>query len=307
MEDYFLPNFTQAPNYFFDVLLNQLSSTEVHVMCAIIRKTYGWHKAEDKISFSQLTKATGLALSTVQNAIKKLVDKGIVVSKIVEGVRAYSFIVNKENEVTSKESLLDEEQNNSYIPNPGIDTVQNNSYIPESGMGVYRIPVTPPLPSNGNTERTAFLNKDSKIKEPIAGFLDKVFFNFSTCEFENGDEVVPIFVELFEKRIESFGSSMSEVYQKACETIIRRKNTRHEVKKHGKWLYNFFLDASFGNVFKYGATNAIEKKNFETNYELFCSLKDFSNMRVDKRFLIVKSKEYSFYSSPEIFREALSV
>lgn len=93
-EDFFIPNFTEMPNYFFDELLPNLSSIEIHVLCAIIKKTYGGHKAEDQISFSQLTKATGLALSTVQKAIKQLVDKGIIVSKIIDGVRAYSLILD---------------------------------------------------------------------------------------------------------------------------------------------------------------------------------------------------------------------
>ncbi len=303
-EEFFVPNFTQAPNYFFDELLKELSSTEVHVMCAIIRKTYGWHKAEDRISFSQLTQATGLALSTVQNAIKKLVEKGIIVSKIVNGIRAYSFIVKKENEVTNKESLRDQQQNNSYIPNAGIDTVQNNSYIPESGIGVYRIPVTPPLPLNGNTERTAFLNKDSKIKEPNAGFFDDVFFDFEKGEFHMSPEQEAKYEELYEKRIKSLGLDMTQIYQKACKKIIERRNTDSEVKKPGVWLDRYFRDASYGDVFKYGAQSKEEKKNFESNYEYWCSLPHYTDMRVSGRFLLVNNKEYNFYSAPEIFKEA---
>lgn len=303
-EDFFVPNFTQTPNYFFDELLKELSSTEVHVMCAIIRKTYGWHKAEDKISFSQLTQATGLALSTVQNAIKKLVDKGIVVSKIVDGIRAYSFIVNKENEVTSKDSLLENEQNNSYIPDNGIDTVQNNSYIPDSGIGVYRIPVTPPLPFSGNTERTTFLKKDSKIN-PLAGFLDKIYFDYDTNNFVGTEELNKYVVDEYLERIQHFGLDAQEIYNKACVDFVRRKNTRHEVKKAGIWLLSLFRDASFGDVYKYGATSQVEKNNFKVNYELYCSFPHFRDFRLEqRRFLIVKGKEYSFYSSPEIFREA---
>ncbi len=319
MEEYFLPNFTQAPNYFFDVLLNQLSSTEVHVMCAIIRKTYGWHKAEDKISFSQLTQATNLALSTVQSAIKKLIDKGIVVSRIVDGVRAYSFLVEKktlESQSTSKEPLPakseqnateDKQQNNSYIPNNGIDNAQNNSYIPASGMEVYRIPVTPPLPESGNTERTAEkkeLKKGLGLLADRAGFFDAVSFDFDKKVFDMTQEHEDKYTELYKKKIESLGLNMTEIYQDACKRVVERQNTNREVKNFGKWLDNFFKDASFGNVFKRGAQNKAEQKNFETNYELFCSLEHYKDMKVSGIFLIVKGKEYNFYSAPEIFKEA---
>jgi phage replication O-like protein O len=311
MEDYFLPNFTQAPNYFFDVLLNQLSSTEVHVMCAIIRKTYGWHKAEDKISFSQLTKATGLALSTVQNAIKKLVDKGIVVSKIVEGVRAYSFLVEKktlESQSASKEPLPENEQNKSYIPNNGIDTVQNNSYIPDSGMGVYRIPVTPPLPLNGNTERNGFLNNSKKsAREAGAASLQKIGFDYEAGVFSNAEAVKEEFEGKYKQRLEARGMFMEDVYFDACDLI--KKGLK--VERYGSFLESFYRDRAFPWIRnemkkKHEATLTAEQiKQGRENYEFYCTLPYNKLLEFRDLHIKVKNRDYEcyVYANPEEFKK----
>jgi len=308
MEDYFLPNFTQAPNYFFDVLLNQLSSTEVHVMCAIIRKTYGWHKAEDKISFSQLTKATGLALSTVQNAIKKLVDKGIVVSKIVDGIRAYSFIVNKEHTVTSKEFLPDEQQNNSYIPNGGIDNVQNNSYIPDSGIEVYRIPVTPPyrIPVT-HKERLQIKEKTASTREAGAASLQKIGFDSVAGVFTNAEAVKEEFESKYKERLEARGMFMEDVYFDACDLI--KKGLK--VERYGSFLESFYRDRAFPWIRnemkkKHEATLTAEQiKQGRENYEFYCSLPYNKLLEFRDLHIKVKNRDYEcyVYANPEEFKK----
>src|SRR2546427_11455404 len=76
------PNFTQVPDEFFDFLLPRLSGAEIKVLLYIMRRTFGWKKASDDISFSQicegittregdvLDEGTGLSKSTAQVAIK---------------------------------------------------------------------------------------------------------------------------------------------------------------------------------------------------------------------------------------------
>lgn len=297
MEDYFLPNFTQAPNYFFDVLLNQLSSTEVHVMCAIIRKTYGWHKAEDKISFSQLTKATGLALSTVQNAIKKLVDKGIVVSKIVEGVRAYSFLVEKktlESQSASKEPLPENEQNNSYIP--------------ESGMGVYRIPVTPPYRQTvTQKEPLGIKEKTASTREAGAASLQKIGFDSVAGVFTNADAMREEFESKYKERLEARGMYMEDIYFDACDLI--KKGLK--VERYGNFLESFYRDRAFPWI-----RNANKKKHEETltaeqikqgreNYEFYCSLPYNKLLEFRDLHIKVKNRDYEcyVYANPEEFKK----
>jgi phage replication O-like protein O len=86
------PNYTQVPDELFDELLADLSGAEVKVLLYIIRRTFGFKKESDAISFNQicsgitsrrgqvLDRGTGLSKSTAQIALKSLVDKNIVVA-----------------------------------------------------------------------------------------------------------------------------------------------------------------------------------------------------------------------------------
>lgn len=50
------PNYTPVPDDFFDVLLAELTDVEVRVLLYIIRRTYGFKKAADDISLSQIVR-----------------------------------------------------------------------------------------------------------------------------------------------------------------------------------------------------------------------------------------------------------
>jgi phage replication O-like protein O len=73
------PNYTQAPNAFFDVLVVEIDKlAELKVTLAIIRATFGWHKDEDELSFSQLEERTGLSRQSVSDGIASALDRGYV-------------------------------------------------------------------------------------------------------------------------------------------------------------------------------------------------------------------------------------
>ena len=56
------------------------SAYEIRILWVIWRKTYGWHKKEDQISFTQFEKATGLHRRHVQRTLKRLMERNIVAS-----------------------------------------------------------------------------------------------------------------------------------------------------------------------------------------------------------------------------------
>ena len=56
----------------------QLSGYESRVLWAIFRKTYGWHKKEDRISLSQFQVLTGLPLPKISNTLNRLVLRKMV-------------------------------------------------------------------------------------------------------------------------------------------------------------------------------------------------------------------------------------
>jgi phage replication O-like protein O len=70
--------FTRIPNIFLDEYSRDLSCAELRVMQVILRKTYGWRKDTDAISFSQFEELTGLGRKAIAKAIKALEQDGYI-------------------------------------------------------------------------------------------------------------------------------------------------------------------------------------------------------------------------------------
>ena len=67
-----VPNYTQIPNVIFDHWMKVLNPSEFTILMCLCRKTFGWHKASDRISKNQLMKATGLSKITIQSSLESL-------------------------------------------------------------------------------------------------------------------------------------------------------------------------------------------------------------------------------------------
>ncbi len=316
-------NYDMNPRSWTRKEMRKMSGNTWKVLCLVGTFTIGFQRREAKISLSLMEDYCGMCRKTCIKSAKELVEMGLITHEIIDGISVYGVVFEddldneKLNNAYKKEKKIaesgfnEENQENNTSVNSTLDEVQE---ISTSGnitlaKGVTSVNFTPEGSVNSAQNIDGLLSKrKSAIYRGLnAGFLDKIYFDFETKNFVNTEELNKYVVDEYLQRIHHFNIDPQDVYDKACKNIVERVNTRNEVKKAGVWLLSLFRDASYGNVYKYGATNAIEKKNFETNYELFCSLKDFSNMRVDKRFLIVNGKEYNFYSSPEMFKEALSV
>jgi hypothetical protein len=84
------PRFTPIPDEFLDHQLADLTSAEAKVMLFLFRKTYGYRKSGDRVSFAQLQRGTvaadgtiidrgtGLSKATVWRALKGLQQKGLI-------------------------------------------------------------------------------------------------------------------------------------------------------------------------------------------------------------------------------------
>lgn len=91
-QGFFAPKYTQVPDELFDKLMSHLSGAELKVLLYIMRRTFGFKKDFDNISLRQicngittkegetLDKGTGLSLSTVQVALKGLIEKNCVIT-----------------------------------------------------------------------------------------------------------------------------------------------------------------------------------------------------------------------------------
>ncbi len=87
------PNTTAVPDEFFDVLAPNLSEAELRVTLYIIRRTFGFKKVADPISFSQfltgITTHDGRVLDSgcgvrsrghLSKSLKSLIEKGVIVA-----------------------------------------------------------------------------------------------------------------------------------------------------------------------------------------------------------------------------------
>lgn len=94
-----MKGYTSIPNEFFDDVLSEVKSlSELKVLLAIFRKTYGWvshidpntgqpvFKEEDAISMSQFAKLTGLSTPSCVDGVKRAMEDGYI-----ERVREGSF------------------------------------------------------------------------------------------------------------------------------------------------------------------------------------------------------------------------
>jgi len=102
------PNYTQIPNIFFDEIMATLNGGETKVMLAIMRKTFGWQKKKDKISYSQIQEMTGLARQSISDAFKGLLEKDLIECHVNKQSHSYSVkLFDQSINQTSPESRPD--------------------------------------------------------------------------------------------------------------------------------------------------------------------------------------------------------
>jgi hypothetical protein len=86
------PNYTQVPDDVFDILLPELTESELKVLLYIIRRTFGFKKDADTISLKQmvegirtrdgrqLDRGAGVSKTSAVRGVTGLVEKGIIVA-----------------------------------------------------------------------------------------------------------------------------------------------------------------------------------------------------------------------------------
>ena len=98
------PNYTQTPNAFFDEHLPEMGFAELKVVCFAMRKTFGWHKEDDRISLSQFVKGTGLSKRGVIDGIEAAMQRGVMHRKKDGQSYRYSLAVSsRSGEAASQE------------------------------------------------------------------------------------------------------------------------------------------------------------------------------------------------------------
>jgi len=109
MDKKLIPNSTQIPNIINDFLIPQLPEAETRIILYICRRTFGFHKEEDQIAFSQfingikttdgrlLDMGTGLVRGSVNTALKSLIKSGAVFVR--RNTKGYFYQINLEMDI----------------------------------------------------------------------------------------------------------------------------------------------------------------------------------------------------------------
>ena len=96
-------NYSPVPNCFIENM-KDFNYATIAVFLAICRKTLGWHKMSDCISFTQLQEMTGLSRQGVSNAIKELKNHNLITVTKNKKTNQYDLnikeIVNSVNQST---------------------------------------------------------------------------------------------------------------------------------------------------------------------------------------------------------------
>jgi len=87
--------FMMVHNSVIDEIMPLCSASEFKILMAIFRKTRGWGKEIDRISYSQLMEMTGIkSVTTISNATSALQEKGMIVMVQGNVVTANSYMLN---------------------------------------------------------------------------------------------------------------------------------------------------------------------------------------------------------------------
>lgn len=103
----FKPNFTQIPNILLDDLMHDLTGGELRCLLYICRRTYGFHRDSDSISYSQFEKGIvnkdgkkvdngcGISHETISVSLTGLVDRGLIIKK--RNGHTFKYSINLES------------------------------------------------------------------------------------------------------------------------------------------------------------------------------------------------------------------
>lgn len=157
MNSRFIPNSFIIPNSVVDELMAEMSGVELKCYLFVVRKTKGWNKEYDAISLTQFIKFTGAGKTAVVDALKKLVDLGLLVKKT--GVRNTSvYAINLFGKQTSSENELVRKANSTSSESEQV-TSSESEHTKNNNINTT-------TKNNNNNTRTAKTN----VKELLAEY-----------------------------------------------------------------------------------------------------------------------------------------
>lgn len=107
--------YTKIDNDILEALYSSsLNGTEINIILMVIRKTYGFNKKEDWISYSTFVKTLGITRPNVWKSIESLVTKKQLVRRKESGRTFYSLNEAYNDWLVTKTKLVTKTQQSSY-------------------------------------------------------------------------------------------------------------------------------------------------------------------------------------------------
>lgn len=159
------PNHTQVPNEFIEKWMPILSDSAVRCFLAICRKTIGWHRDKDAVSYSQLMQMTGLSRGGVAAGIKQLEEKDLV-RLVRSGRRTNVYEIAFEPEV-----VYSVDQKVVY----SVDTQKKQEKKEDTSLSASTAPAAPSVsvPSEQAFPKPTKADRDIRIKPLIDYYYQK--------------------------------------------------------------------------------------------------------------------------------------
>jgi len=113
-----IPNSTQMPNLILDLVIPRIPEAEARCLLYVCRRTFGFHKESDRISFSQfihgirdhkgksLDYGTGLSRQAVANGLRNLVKAEVLI--VIKNSKGNFYKINLEMAVDKVVNLVDQ-------------------------------------------------------------------------------------------------------------------------------------------------------------------------------------------------------
>lgn len=172
-----MTSYTKLPNHIVDAMPD-MSKAELKVTIAIVRHTYGYHKNECKLTFSELEELTGMSRGGVAAGVKSVVERGF----FVHSGSAWAVYSVDQNSLVNRPN----EPENSLVNRPE----QSNSYT----GSVYSV-----------DQNTPVLKKDKESNKESDG--DELVFADAVAAYENNIAMItPVVSDEIGEMVDELGA-----------------------------------------------------------------------------------------------------
>ena len=127
------PEYTQVSNAALDHVMRRASPGVWKIICAILRKTKGFHKVEDELSYTQFEDMTGMGREAVAKAVKEALEARYILRRkngisFVYGINPeYEIDTSSEIEPVRKSNQTSSEIEPIPVRNPNTQKKERNS------------------------------------------------------------------------------------------------------------------------------------------------------------------------------------